>query len=419
VKLPSRLLALGWVAGFAAVSFGCGDDTSPSSPLAPSETPAALAGTNALGQLSVLSVIDEPSLGTDTVDLKSTAAAPQTPINNVEVGDLTPTLTATNAQGIFQDGNFSYAFGVYNVTGGGMTLVETGTVAQGAGSTSYQIQMPLENDSSCQWRVRPFLSGAFGPWSEFASFTTPPAIVITPPVPTAPINGVTVTSFRPEFNVTNGDVEGDAGEVIYQIQVATDSAFSNIVAEEGTHLRARGDTNIPLQNDLMPQTHYYWHVRGRNDGQGRTGLLPGVRTVAQVVGDWSPTADFFTPKEVGNAPGKGQCCPPPNRLDIVLAVLGATGTLFKSDVQQFTEKVAECLAVTDGDWGRRLNDSGTVGKDTVAYRVPGTSNPYSVDILQGAVSPEPIPQWSEHGQVGGSWFAVDASRCVLGTVGVG
>ena len=206
--------------------------------------------------------------------------------------------------------------------------------------------------------------------------------------------------------------------MIYQIQVATDSAFSNIVAEEGTHLRARGDTNIHLQNDLMPQTHYYWHVRGRNDGQGRTGLLPGVRTVAQVVGDWSPTVDFFTPKEVGNAPGKGQCCPPPNRLDIVLAVLGATGNLFKSDVQQFTEKVAECLAVTDGDWGRRLNDSGTVGKDTVAYRVPGTSNPYSVDILQGAVSPEPIPQWSEHGQVGGSWFAVDGSRCVLGAVGV-
>ena len=299
-----------------------------------------------------------------------------------------------------------------------MTLVETGTVAQGAGSTSYRIQMPLENDSSYQWRVRPFLTGAFGPWSEFASFTTPPGVVITPPVPTAPINGVTVTNFRPEFNVTNGNVEGDAGEVIYQIQVATDSSFSNIVAEDGTPLRARGDTNIALQNDLMPQTHYYWHVRGRNDGQGRTGLLPGVRTVAQVVGDWSPTVDFFTPKEVGNAPGKGQCCPPPNRLDIVLAVLGATGNLFKSDVQQFTEKVAECLAVTDGDWGRRLNDSGTVGKDTVAYRVPGTSNPYSVDILQGAESPEPIPHWSEHGQVGGSWFAVDGSRCVLGAVGV-
>ena len=77
------------------------------------------------------------------------------------MGDLTPTLTATNANGTFQNASFNYAVGVYNVTGGGMTLVETGTVAQGAGSTSYQIQMPLEDDSSYQWRVRPFLNGAF------------------------------------------------------------------------------------------------------------------------------------------------------------------------------------------------------------------------------------------------------------------
>ena len=174
--------------------------------------------------------------------------------------------------------------------------------------------------------------------------------MIGPPVPTAPINGVTVNSFRPEFSVNNGSVEGDAGEVIYQIEVATDSAFSNIVAQAGTQLRARGDTNIALQNDLAPETHFYWRARGRNDGQGATGLLPGVQSVAQVVSDWSsPTQDFFTPKEVGNAPGKNQCCPPPNRLDIVLAVINATGGLFRSDVQQFTEKVAECLAVTDGD----------------------------------------------------------------------
>ena len=234
---------------------------------------------------------------------------------------------------------------------------------------------------------------------------------------------MTTTFLRPQFNVINGAVTGDAGEVIYQIQVATDSAFSNIVAEEGTHPRARGDTNIGLQNDLMPETHYYWHVRGRSDGQGRTGLRPGIRTATAVVGDWSPTVDFFTPMagaagpgRGSTAPGKGQCCPPPNRLDIVLAVIGATGNLFRSDVQQFTEHVAECLAVTDGDWGRRLNGSGVVGKDTVAYRLPGTSNPFSVDILQGATSPDPIPHWSEHGQVGGTWFAVDGSRCILGAI---
>ena len=252
-----------------------------------------LASTNRLA-LPVQNAINEASLGTDTVDLKSTAATPSTPINNVEIDDLTPTLTVANANGTFVAATFNYVFAVYDVTDGGMTLVETGTAAQGTVSTSYQIQMPLADGASFQWRVRPFLDDAFGPWSALASFTTAPSVVIDPPTPTFPINGVTVTSFRPAFNVINGNVKGDAGEVIYQIQVALDSAFSSIVAEEGTHLRSRGDTNIHLQNDLMPETHYFWHVRGRNDGQGKTGLRPGVSTVVQVVGDWGPTQDFFT-----------------------------------------------------------------------------------------------------------------------------
>jgi hypothetical protein len=102
----------------------------------------------------------------------------------------------------------------------------------------------------------------------------------------------------------------------------------------------------------------------------------------------------------------------------VQQVVNATGSLLRDNVQQFTEKVAQCLAVVDGDWGRRLNDSGAIGKDTVAYNVPGSSNPYSIDILQGAVSNNPIPHWSKHGQVGGSWFAVDATQCVLGQITV-
>ena len=303
-------------------------------------------------------------------------------------------------------------FAVYDVTDGGMTLVETGTAAQGAGSTAYQIQTPLEFGARVQWRVRAFLDGAFGPWSALASFTTRPPF--DPPTPTFPINGQTLTNFRPVFNVINGSVEDDAGEVIYQIQVALDGGFSNIVAEEGTELRNQGDTNIHLQKDREPLTQYFWQVRGRNDGQGKTGLVPGVATVASRVGGWSPTQDFFTPEEVRNAPGKGACCPPPNRGDIVIAVLIATGNLVRDDVQQFTERVAECLAVTDGDWGRRRNSSGTVGKDTIAYDLAGA--PFSIDILSGAVGPNPIPQWIEHGQIGGSWFAVDGSNCVLGAV---
>ena len=118
MKLTNRVLALGVCAvGVTVASFGCGDGTSPSSPVAPSASPAARAGTNTLAPLSVQTAIDEASLGTDTVDLKSTAATPSNPINNAEVDDLTPSLTAANARGLFEDANFNYAFAVYRVVG--------------------------------------------------------------------------------------------------------------------------------------------------------------------------------------------------------------------------------------------------------------------------------------------------------------
>ena len=422
------MLALGaGVVGVTVVSFGCGDAETPSSPVAPSATPALFAGAPA-ASLTVQTAIDPGSLGTDTVDLKSTAATPQAPINNIETADQNPTLVTGNAGGVFQNASFNYVFAVYKVDGG-MTLVETGTSAQGTDSTSYQIQEPLEGGSSYQWRVRPFLDAAFGPWSALASFTTPQSVVIGPPTPVSPID--VSTGIRPVFNVTNPVIEGDAGTVIVQVQVAQDRGFSQIAAEGGTTTRDRGDTNIPIPNDLLNSTTYFWRTRARNDGQGQTALLPGVKTAAAVVSDWSQTKSFVTIAPGGTptggggggggatpGPAKGQCCPPPNRLDIVNQVVNATGNLLKDNVQQFTEKVAQCLAVTDSDWGRRLNDSGAVGKDTVAYRVPGTPNPYSIDILQGAVSSNPIPHWSKHGQVGGSWFAVDATQCILGQITV-
>ena len=51
----------------------------------------------------------------------------------------------------------------------------------------------------------------------------------------------------------------------------------------------------------------------------------------------------------------------------------------------FTQIVATRLHAEDPLWGRRINSTGPIGKDTVAYRV-GTSphNPFSIDIVLGA-----------------------------------
>ena len=64
-----------------------------------------------------------------------------------------------------------------------------------------------------------------------------------------------------------------------------------------------------------------------------------------------------------------------------------------TDPGPFTQQVAERLHAADPRWGRRINSTGPISDDTVAYRV-GTSpvNPLSIDIVLGRpYHPRPAP----------------------------
>ena len=474
---------------------------------------------------------DGSATGADAAELKSTAPMPIEPVDEVVIVDSRPVLAASNAQGLFVGAAFEYRFVLYKVVGNSRMEVEDGSGApRGANSTSYQVTRPLDLQASYVWRARAFLDGAYGPWSEDASFRTTAvrlgvprpllpqdgatvpidtsftvrnptvegsasgafieiqvatdagftsnvrtgrtrmrdgrdtdvalsrallpstryywraratasarsagqvagswsdavsfrtsAFRLTAPQPIAPRNGAVDVPIRPrpsnpQFTVRNATASAGAGSVNVQLQVAEDQAFANIVARGETHQRARGRTDIWIGRALMPDTRYFWRVRAR--------LAADPAAVSAWSAVWRFTTGGMDDTGATTAPGQGNCCPPPNRFDIVQAVIGRTGNLYRQDIQQFTQRVAECLATTDGDWGRRRNDSGAVGKDTVAYRTsrgPG-SGPFSIDIMLGAESGDPRPHWAVQshdgieGRVGGSWLAVDGSNCILGNV---
>ena len=269
------------------------------------------------------------------------------------------------------------------------------------------------------WRARATASvgssGAVaGAWSDPTSFRTS-AIRVTVPRLVSPSNGATDVPIRTcpagMFTVRDASLQGRTGRLGIQLQVATDPEFDNVVARFETHQRDRGQTNLCIRVALSPATEYFWRVRAR------------VADSPEIASDWSAPWRFTTAERRGptTAPGRGQCCPPPNRFSVVLAIVEATGDLYRRDIQQFTQRVAECLAAEDGDWGRRLNDSGAVGKDTVAYRTnkgPG-HGPFSIDIMLGAESSDPRPHWNitTHngvvGRVGGKWLAVNGANCIL------
>ena len=301
-----------------------------------------------------------------------------------------------------------------------MNVVASGETQAGpAGAeTNVTLSSRLMLDTPYWWQARAVSSGPAGEfessWSGAAGFRTA-AIALGAPKPLHPINNATTTTLRPQFNVRNGTVEGTTGTVNIRIEVATDSDFMDVVGRAETHARPRGDTNLRLADELKRLEQYFWRARARLQAD------PDIMSV------WSAPARFSTPDPSTpptNAPGRGNCCPPPNRFDIVQAILGRTGDLYRRDVQDFTQRVAECLAVTDGDWGRRRNDSGAIGKDTVAYRTSkGRGHgPFSIDIMLGATSNNPRPHWSiqrhdgVEGRVGGTWIEVDGSNCILGSV---
>ena len=412
------LLRVGLCCGAVAVLWvGCGDADVPRTPAGPSVVLTGVGGDadvprTPAGPSVVLTGVgggelrDAVGQSPDGGGLKlRVRAKPAAPVGGVEVDEAAPALVAANAEGAFAVVEFMYDFELYKVSDADRVFVERGTESQGTETTAYQVQGALESGEDYEWRVRATFGGVADAWSAYVSFATVQPLGLGAPKPAYPVGGEPVSTLRPIFNVTNGEVVGDVGTVINEIQVSLDREFSDPILA-GTRARERGDTDIPIEEDLMPDSAYFWRARARNDDGG-------------IVSDWSEIADFRTPEptEVGptNGPSKGDCCPPPRRSDILMAVHSATGNLFRTDVRKFTQRVAECLAVTDGDWGRRLNGNGNLGKDTVGYRVPGEI-PFSIDLVLGATSSNPRPRWAEIGQRAGSWVRVDGSNCVLGNV---
>ena len=406
--------------------------------MSPSTVPQLADTSDTSGLVQVTTVVNLASLGTDTVTLKATAPIPTVPANgatdipctttqcatdraaNNETAAVAPTLTVTNATGTYVTHSFSYAFALYK----GSTLVETTRVDEGSGSTSYQITELLDAETTYSWKVRAVLndgtSDTYGPWSTTFTFTTAaapvppvPDVIIGTPTPTWPIDGESITDFTPHFTVTNGTntgTAGDIGTVYYEIQVATSRTPLVVVVTASTQARDRGKTNIALrpagsayETELTASTTYYWRARGRNYGS-KTHFAPGG-TVIEV--DASPWSEWYVFKTAdasatgANAPYN--CCPPANRLSVVQQVAADIGYPGSGvDVRTLTQKVAEKLYAEDNRWGRRINDTGPLGKDTVAYKADD-GRPYSIDIVSGAESSNPKVHWDPHGFIGGTW----------------
>jgi hypothetical protein len=143
--------------------------------------------------------------------------------------------------------------------------------------TSVQIDR-LDSSRGYYWRAKAD-DGANSSTYASSQFEILPKPVLTPPGPVSPVNGDRAASRRPTLTVNNSDRNAAVGTVSYEFQIATDQAFTKIVAAAVSG-EGGGQSTFTPNSDLAADTLHYWRVRA---GDGDT------------TSAWATTRTFRTP----------------------------------------------------------------------------------------------------------------------------
>ncbi len=256
----------------------------------------------------------------------------------------------------------TYSFEVAADSGFANKVFSRSGVAPGDGKTSVQIDR-LDIGRAYYWRA----------WAEdgantgaiaTAGFEVFPKAAVNPPAAVAPANDETVNSATPTLKVQNAAIVGPVGWLAYEFQVATDEAFTRLVAA-GIVNQGSGETTFN-STPLAEGTLHFWRVRA-SDGESSSG--------------WSSTRVFRTPAAPKQptppsspAPtgGGGGPCVSGNPETIVKCERAKYGHMNSSQTVSFLQSTA-----------RSLNANGISGAPFgILRKAGGTScNGYSCDIV--------------------------------------
>lgn len=242
------------------------------------------------------------------------------------------------------------------------------------GRTAYRLPEPLGAGFTYYWRSRAQDGANTGPYSTVSTFTVVPPVVIDPPTPTAPTG--TVSTNRPDFRVTNGNISGTTG-VVYRFEVSTVADMSNLSAIV-TAVPGNGTTTTTL-GELPYSTTFYWRVYG-SDGstQSAYSSIMSFRTPAAPV--VAPTPSPSAPPAASGPVGGARTISVNEAMTIIKSVHDAEGWNLGGSSSRdqriaFIQRAAAVVHYGHSRFNQRGPDSNWCIKDA------GGGRPISDDVI--------------------------------------
>jgi hypothetical protein len=177
-----------------------------------------------------------------------------------------------------------YSFDIASDSGfKNIVFARTGIEPNASGVTQFQLPDKLAA-GTYWWRTRAEDGANTGPYSAVKSFVVAAQVVMSPPIPSSPSNGSTLSDLTPTFRVKAGNRSGVTSDIEYTLQVSNNSSFTSIVA---TFVQDETwpETTIDRNYSFLHSKTYYWRVRARH-------------TADSELSNWSSTVTFKTPAPV-------------------------------------------------------------------------------------------------------------------------
>jgi hypothetical protein len=152
---------------------------------------------------------------------------------------------------------------------------KTGVTEGSGGQTTVRLDaLPAAKDY--YWHVLASNGSTTGVFGAASKFTIGPAIVLSTPVPIAPLTGQS-TDLRPALRVANVTPTGPAGAITYRFEIGTNSAFSTVVAT-ATVAQGINETGFIPTSDLAVNSTFFWRATAIDAANGVTSAPSAVQS---------------------------------------------------------------------------------------------------------------------------------------------